>query len=119
MDDWKKFIQLRKRQGESGGKKSPDLRQIERKIKDEIRNAMEWPDRQNATLKKLMYFAQYGKKQATRNLQDKFKEIENIINELQPGEFRQADLEVLNAHQIKVQTHLQRIIAVPLCRQIF
>jgi len=111
LDDWKKFIQLRKSQGVSGGEKSLDLRQTERKIKDEIRNATEWPDKQNATLKKLMYFAQYGKKQANRNLQDKFKEIENVINELQPGEFRQADLEVLKAHQIKIQNHLQRIMA--------
>lgn len=111
LDDWNKFIQLRKKQGKSGGEKPGELRQIERKIKDEIKNAMEWPDKQNATLKKLMYFAQYGKKQATRNLQDKFKEIENVINELQPGEFRQADLEVLKAHQIKIQNHLQRIMA--------
>lgn len=111
QEDWSKFVQLRKKQGTSNSAKSDELKQIEYKIKSEIRRVHIRPDNQTDTLRRLMYFAQYGKKRADKTLQDKFMGIESAINELLPSEFRQADLEVLKAHQERIQKHLQHITA--------
>ena len=117
VEDWNKFIQCRKSTRASYGDKSKELRAIERKVKDEIRTASENPERQSEPFRRLMYFAKYRQKRADKTLQDKFKDIERAIDELQPTEFRQAELESLKKHQEKIQSYFQRITAVAIMLQ--
>lgn len=117
LDDWKKFIQLRKKQRRNESAKLEELKQIEQKVKDGIRTAHMQPEKQNDPLRRLMYFAQYGKKRADKSLQDKFRGIESAIDELHPLEFRQADVAALEAHQKNVNKYLQHITAALTMRQ--
>lgn len=111
QDEWSRFIYLRKRYRKSDAGKSDELKQIEQKIKREIKGIHMDPGKQNNVIKKLLHFAQYGKKEADKTLQDKFKGIEGAISEVHPLEFQQTDLEALKAHQEKVQRYLQHITA--------
>jgi len=106
-DNWNEFIRLRKKRGE----KESTLRQVEKRIKDNIQDAVEESSKQSEPFKRLLYFAKHQRKRADKTIEALFVEIESKFVECLPTVVEQADIELLKKHQEAVQRHLFHISA--------
>lgn len=107
--DWIEFIQLRRKKGTR--QKDIALIQAESRIKSAIKKAKGDPLSQSETFKRLTYFSEYEHKRADKTLEDLFREIESKIAECKLGDFKQADIELLERHQKAIQAHLYHVAA--------